>query len=684
MHRFIPAAGFLLALLLARAGFSGQDEPRHVLLLGPPGSWFLRGIETVLNHFGYIAVRGEAEAELPEAAWSESIAAVVLAGGGGGRQLLGDLARFAATGKKLILLGRLPSQSASEGLPATTRDMTAFFAALGCEPSAPVRAVWTERRQEVHTPGMVGFERGVQDRIAVLPGLRSKDARNRVHFSIASGNTRTDLVVTGPFGGWALDPALVSDERDAKLHWVLDPFRFFPAALGLEPSRPIPDVTTLCGRRVLYCHIDGDAFTGFCEFDPGRTCGQVLYDEVLKKFSLPHTLSVVTCFFDPEVRSIRQVSYEGEGNYRGDILTISAKEQRAWQTVAQRVFSEPWVEPALHGYGHPLIWKDRLLALYPEGRGFSLDDEFDRCQKIMLEQILPAGQTPRVYLWTGDCLPLESHLERAQRLGLLNLNGGDTRLDGDFDSVFCVAPLARAVQGRLHVNNSSCNENNYTHGWKPPYYGFRNVIETFERTGAPRRLAPVNIYYHWYSGQYRASLRAVDDVYTWTRGQELNPVWASRYAQSVLGFHELKLHRSGNACEVSDYGSLRTLRFEGEPRRPRVGGETRVIGYARAGERLYAHLGTGKSARIEWLGDAEAEAPRLEWATCTVEDLRAGPTGVDLDLWGLGPAEIRLSALPSPLAPTPGTLIREPEKGSALLSLTLAGATQLRLAWRKE
>src|SRR4029453_5395461 len=93
------------------------------------------------------------------------------------------------------------------------------------------------------------------------------------------------------------------------------------------------------------------------------------------------------------------------------------------------------------------------------------------------------------------------------RLGVPNINGGDTMLDREWPSYTRVAPLMRPVGSHWQNYTSASNENVYTNLWKGPFYGFRNVLETFRRTEHPRRVTPVNVYYHYYSAERVAGLR---------------------------------------------------------------------------------------------------------------------------------------------------------------------------------
>jgi hypothetical protein len=43
------------------------------------------------------------------------------------------------------------------------------------------------------------------------------------------------------------------------------------------------------------------------------------------------------------------------------------------------------------------------------------------------------------------------------------------------------------------------NENVYTNLWISPFWGYINVIQTFELIENPRRLKSISIYYHFYT-----------------------------------------------------------------------------------------------------------------------------------------------------------------------------------------
>src|SRR5439155_995443 len=85
-------------------------------------------------------------------------------------------------------------------------------------------------------------------------------------------------------------------------------------------------------------------------------------------------------------------------------------------------------------------------------------------------------------------------------------------------------------------------------------------VETFKSTESPRRVSPVNVYYHFYSGERVASLAALRVVYDWARRQPVAPVFTSEYLAMVEGFRTARVARAGAGYRVWDHGALRTIR----------------------------------------------------------------------------------------------------------------------------
>ena len=179
----------------------------------------------------------------------------------------------------------------------------------------------------------------------------------------------------------------------------------------------------------------------------------------------------------------------------------------------------------------------------------------------MEKNLLPAGKRVKVLLWSGNCLPTEAALRMVRQAGLFNLNGGDTTIRKDRPFLFNVTPIFRPVGRELQVYAPIMNENVFTNLWTGPFYGFRRVIETFELTDQPRRLKPIDIYYHFYSGSKTASLRALQTVYDWTLNQQILPMFASEYLQRVQAWRQAMVFRElSGSLTYEAPAALRTLR----------------------------------------------------------------------------------------------------------------------------
>ncbi|MBI5855777.1 MAG: bifunctional glycoside hydrolase 114/ polysaccharide deacetylase family protein [Nitrospirae bacterium] len=343
-----------------------------------------------------------------------------------------------------------------------------------------------------------------------------------------------DAVAAMPWGGYALSPYVVRELLTPdQFRWVIDPLRFLQEALALPPM-PVPDTTTENGRRLLLIHIDGDGFPSKAEFPGAPFSGEVVLKEILEKYKVPTTVSVI----------------EGEVAATGKYPQLAPQLER----IARRIFSLPFVEIASHSYSHPFFWmtqnqdpnKPESVSLAIPGYRYSAET-FDREIAGSLDYInrtlAPAGKRAEVFLWSGDTNPPEDAIAKAYAARVYNFNGGKTLMTRTNPSLTAVAPLGLKKGEFFQVFAPNQNENEYTNLWTGPFYGFERVIETFELTEKPRRLKPINIYYHFYSGTKKASLRALQKVYDWALAQLVSPVSVSDYAKKVVDFQHLVIAR---------------------------------------------------------------------------------------------------------------------------------------------
>lgn len=504
---------------------------------------------------------------------------------------------------------------------------------LNTLPFDPLRALGTKSATAAAGTGLTtqapAFESPLPPRLVTgATGLAGPDLKPWVRAG--------EVVLAGlaPWGGFALAPALIDTVPGTdQLRWRVDPFRLLQEGLRL-PAFPVPDVTTENGLRLMTIHIDGDGFVSRAEL-PGRPwAGAVLLDFIRKR-PLPHSVSVI----------------EGEIGPAG----LYPKDSPALEAIARQIFALPWVEAASHSYSHPFKWAQAAEAASTGQGDYILPIPgyvFDARREIVGSRDYVAGLVPpnkrvRLFFWTGDCAPTAGQIRLAEEAGLLNINGGDSILGGESpgswltcSSLTCVSPMGIQKDGALQVYAPVANENLYTREWTGPFWGYRQVIETFEALEAPRRLKPVGIYYHFYSATKPASLKALEEVYAWAQRQPLYPVFVSEYVEKVRDFFDFAVAREGTRWLLRSRGALRTVRLD-DGSRPDLTASVAVAGFNRHGSSTYVHL-AGSEA---WLAMGEGRTlPYLREVNARLTDFSRNDTDLRLVLDGHGPVRARLAA----------------------------------------
>ncbi|MEQ1662696.1 MAG: endo alpha-1,4 polygalactosaminidase [Thiobacillus sp.] len=431
-----------------------------------------------------------------------------------------------------------------------------------------------------------------------------------IWLKLGDGTTTQDAVAVTSWGGYALGDNVTLRLPDSDFsRWVIDPFAFFTQALKLPPM-PVPDVTTENGRRLLITHIDGDGFASRAEFAGSPWAADVLYREILTRYAFPTTVSVI----------------EGEIGKTG----LYPKLATQLEPIARRIFALPHVEAASHSYSHPFFWRKAAEAEGDSGsyhleiRGYTFNNARELQGSVhYINSLLPPGKQCRVFLWTGDCRPDAAQLALLNTGDVLNMNGGETLISKADPSLTLAAPLGIPLGEDFQVYAPNQNENVYTNLWTGPFYGYERVIETFELTEKPRRLKPVNIYYHTYSASKPASLKALKKVYDWAARQPLFPVHASDYIRKVQDFNRIAIARDGDGWQVTGASVGQTLRLPARLGYPDLARSRGVLGWRDEGAVRYLHLGSG-AALVAMNG--QATQPRLERAntrlTITTEGWR--------------------------------------------------------------
>ncbi len=426
----------------------------------------------------------------------------------------------------------------------------------------------------------VGFEAAPRVSSRELPRVRRGDGPGRSLLSLAdAGGARWDAIVVGPWGGVAFDPYMLAEGLDQERRWILDPFRFLSEALALPPI-PAPDVTTESGRRILTAHIDGDAFVSRAERPDRAFAGKVIRDEILSRYAIPHTVSVIEGEVGPA------------GLYPADSPQLEA--------IARDIFRLPYVEAGSHTFSHPFDWAaaeagqpSATCGLPIPNYTFDRDRDLRGSVEYMQSRLLPQGKTVRVMQWSGDCSPSAASVAYVRRMGLENVNGGGSTRTSDFPSLTHGSAMGIPKgDGAYQVFAPVENENVFTNEWRGPYYGYVHAIETFELNESPRRLSPISIYYHFYSATKTASLAALRRVYDWALAEETTRLFVSEYAAKVRAFQDVTLARrvDDGAWEFGGLGDLRTVRVDPALGWPDLARSTGVAGVRDTPQGRYVHL----------------------------------------------------------------------------------------------
>lgn len=483
--------------------------------------------------------------------------------------------------------------------PNLERLTTRILARLGLERTNQFVSVTTKAKLNVVDRDMVGFERPIDK---VLPDFRVYTPiadKATVHLSVVAplreGVLEAALVTTNAAGGYASDEyTLYHEPNSEKDVWVLNPFVFFKRAFGDE-RQPVPDVTTLMGRRLYFSHIDGDGWNNVSDIESYREqqviSAEVVRREVIEPYpDLPVSVGVIAGDALPELGG-----------------TLAGRDS------ARRLYALPQVEVASHTYSHPFTWSffasysraeeealiekaanptisitDQMRSVLFRAAGKTmtsdksnkyiagssilprtyLKEPFDLHKEVqdaltMSESLAPPGKKAMLYLWSGDTTPFEAAIAATRAAGVRNMNGGDSRLDKEYPSIFYVPPISRPVGRERQIFSGNSNENTYTNDWTGPFYGQLMLEETLKNTESPRRLKPFNLYYHMYSGERPGALAAVKHFVALARGANVIPVPASRYAAIADDFFGVEIEQvDPSTWAILRRGALQTVRFD--------------------------------------------------------------------------------------------------------------------------
>lgn len=392
-----------------------------------------------------------------------------------------------------------------------------------------------------------------------------------------NGDTSTPAAIT-PWGGYVLFDDFISEINNENM-WVINPFEYFKQALRLK-SLPVPDPTTENGSRLFFSHIDGDGYVSRVEFNPQKLSGEMIYEEILKKYKIPHSVSFIGAEVMPN----------------GLYPKLSKRCIRG----LKKIYALPNVEPATHTFTHTFFWgkiKNGNLKpeyrLKPKGYKYSISYEtkgmLDFINKNLIDKNNP--KKAKTVFWSGDCAPRKNVLSFIYKNNILAINGGDTTINNTEPWLALVAPLGIAREEYYQIYTGEQNENVFTNDWLGPFWGFKKVVQTFKLTDKPRRFKPIDIYYHLYSGSKKASLNALRYVFDWVLKQpNIMPIFTSSYIPKVMDYYTVSMANEDNNWLISGMKDLKTVRLETKKQHINYDSSATTVGEKIINNRTYVAL----------------------------------------------------------------------------------------------
>ena len=250
--------------------------------------------------------------------------------------------------------------------------------------------------------------------------------------------------------------------------------------------------------------------------------------------------------------------------------------------------------------------------------------------------------------WSGDALPPEKALALAAEADLTNINGGNTTISKANPYLTYVSPMALPLGPYVQVYAPIMNEEVYTNNWKGPFWGFRNVIQTFEMTDRPRRLKPIDVYYHFYSGSKYASLNALKQVIDWTLKQPIIPIYASTYSEMVVdNYRRVAIAKAPDGdWLIHGARNLRTLRLAPSMGWPDLQRSQGVIGYADLHDGRYVSL-DGRADVVLHLTDHPPRVPYLVQANAPLQSWQRSGRTLHFSFAGFQPVRLEIGGVKS-------------------------------------
>ncbi len=515
--------------------------------------------EAVLNYYGYYCDYYEMQ-KLPQK--TDEYAGVVVWLGG---DMIDDPVGFATwlanekkAGKKIVWIGNIPVRNKTTNYSKAVNEIVKkeFGFWGGDEYSNNPLALKITEKSDIFD-----FERKLNS--FTLDGYIQieigKDKKPLLKLEIKGvDNSLSAPVFTAPWGFYADEgKVFFSDGSEKNRRWIANPYEIVKRVFDV--SYPIPDVTTVDAKRAIFIHVDGDGILSNSEVKQNASTGEVGFERVFSKYPFKSGVSFIAGELDKKL--------------------FGSDKALFW---AKKILSLPHIEAATHTYTHPFEWSSGKVAYSVDKNAIKVkhgtvdvwqspdkkvnnDFEIARSAKF-INAILPKNKKVEALYWTGDCLPTASDIEYADKLSLAAINGGDTRVDAEYASLAFVRPIGRYTGGKRQIYTAMSNENMYTELWTDKFWAHKGVVDTFENTEKPKRIKPINLYYHHYSFEKKASLESLIYIYEYINRQKesLSFIYPSEYVRKARNFYTVKILKlSENGYKIEGATHLKEFRLNG-------------------------------------------------------------------------------------------------------------------------
>ena len=212
--------------------------------------------------------------------------------------------------------------------------------------------------------------------------------------------------------------------------------------------------------------------------------------------------------------------------------------------------------------------------------------------------------------------------------------------------------MARPVGAERQTYAVNSNDFLYINEGEGRDHGFLHLQATVAATEEPRRLKPVNIYYHTYAGETVAQLAAVRHNLDEARKSSLTPIAASQYPAIAEGFVTTEIIAvEGLKWRIRNRGALQTVRFDDAAGvELDLAKSTGVIGQNRKGSTLYVALDEAYDEAVIALApsDSRVTQPQLPYlidSRWQFRDLDRRDCGFKVTAQGFGSGQMHWGGL---------------------------------------